>query len=38
MKYIIGIAVILYIAYNYYIRSTANDEVDQYDYRAEVSS
>ncbi|HEC2148463.1 TPA: hypothetical protein R1951_002509 [Staphylococcus delphini] len=46
MKYIITIAVILYIAYQYYIRSTANDEIDmfnEYDHidlnniRAEVS-
>ncbi|HHW5060921.1 hypothetical protein ACEUW3_07620 [Staphylococcus pseudintermedius] len=46
MKYIITIAVILYIAYDYYIRLTANDEVDmfnEYDHinlnniRAEVS-
>ncbi|MFB3234212.1 hypothetical protein PF260_08445 [Staphylococcus pseudintermedius] len=46
MKYIITIAVILYIAYQYYIKRTANDEVDtfnEYDHidlnnmRAEVS-
>lgn len=46
MKYIIGIAVILYIAYQYYIRLTANDDIDmfnEYDHidlnniRAEVS-
>ncbi|ELH0989234.1 hypothetical protein Q9917_001869 [Staphylococcus pseudintermedius] len=46
MKYIIATAVILYIVYDYYIRRTANDEVDmfnEYDHidlnniRAEVS-
>ncbi|EIZ4619431.1 hypothetical protein MPU10_001029 [Staphylococcus pseudintermedius] len=46
MKYIITSAVVLYIAYDYYIRRTANDEVDtfnEYDHidlnnvRAEVS-
>ncbi|EOD4251262.1 hypothetical protein ACX43Z_000972 [Staphylococcus pseudintermedius] len=46
MKYIIISAVVLYIAYDYYIRRTANDEVDtfnEYDHthlnniRAEVS-
>ncbi|MEJ7542648.1 MULTISPECIES: hypothetical protein [Staphylococcus intermedius group] len=30
MKYIITIAVILYIVYYYYIRLTANDEVDTF--------
>ncbi|QUM66188.1 hypothetical protein [Staphylococcus delphini] len=46
MKYIITIAVILYIVYYYYIRLTANDDIDkfnEYDHmhlnnmRAEVS-
>ncbi|MBJ8215204.1 transcriptional activator RinB [Staphylococcus pseudintermedius] len=46
MKYIITTALILYIAYQYYIKRTANDEVDafnEYDHidlnnvRAEVS-
>ncbi|HCT0423851.1 hypothetical protein [Staphylococcus pseudintermedius] len=46
MKYIITTAMILYIAYQYYIKRTANDEVDafnEYDHiylnnlRAEVS-
>ncbi|MDE9938813.1 hypothetical protein O0H37_00345 [Staphylococcus pseudintermedius] len=46
MKYIIITAGVLYIAYDYYIRRTANDEVDafnEYDHidlnnvRAEVS-
>ncbi|EIE3618566.1 hypothetical protein LN319_002071 [Staphylococcus pseudintermedius] len=46
MKYIITTAMILYIAYQYYIKRTANDEVDtfnKYDHinlnnvRAEVS-
>lgn len=31
MKYLITIAVILYIVYDYYIRRTANDEVDTFD-------
>ncbi|EHT3646894.1 hypothetical protein Q1I16_002262 [Staphylococcus pseudintermedius] len=30
MKYIITIAVILYIAYQYYIKRKANDEVDTF--------
>ncbi|WP_214540370.1 hypothetical protein [Staphylococcus pseudintermedius] len=46
MKYIITTAMILYIAYQYYIKRTANDEVDafnEYDhidlnnFKAEVS-
>ncbi|HEC2167404.1 TPA: hypothetical protein R1946_001359 [Staphylococcus delphini] len=46
MKYIITIAALLYIAYQYYIKRTANDEIDmfnEYDHthlnsiRAEVS-
>lgn len=46
MKYIIITAVVLYIAYDYYIRRTANDDIDtfnEYDHidlnnmRAEVS-
>lgn len=46
MKYIITIAMILYIAYQYYIKRTANDDVDAFneydhidlnDIRAEVS-
>ncbi|EHL7194214.1 hypothetical protein WCQ58_04385 [Staphylococcus pseudintermedius] len=46
MKYIITTAMILYIAYQYYIKRTANDEVDAFneydhidlnDIRAEVS-
>ncbi|EKC6437878.1 hypothetical protein OP531_000782 [Staphylococcus pseudintermedius] len=46
MKYIIITAVVLYIAYDYYIRLTANDDIDmfnEYDHthfnsiRAEVS-
>ncbi|EII2709353.1 hypothetical protein KQQ88_001731 [Staphylococcus pseudintermedius] len=46
MKYIITIAMILYIAYQYYIKRTANDDIDafnKYDHinlnnvRAEVS-
>ncbi|QUM68623.1 hypothetical protein IPU22_08540 [Staphylococcus delphini] len=46
MKYIITIAVILYIAYQYYIKRNANDDIDkfnEYDHmhlnnmRAEVS-
>lgn len=46
MKYIITIIAILYIAYDYYIRRTANDDIDmfnEYDHinlnniRAEVS-
>ncbi|ENO0907966.1 hypothetical protein ACA547_000080 [Staphylococcus pseudintermedius] len=46
MKYIITTAMILYIAYQYYIKRTANDEVDafnEYDHidlnnvRAEVT-
>lgn len=46
MKYIITTTMILYIAYQYYIKRTANDEVDafnEYDHthlnniRAEVS-
>ncbi|UXR75611.1 MULTISPECIES: hypothetical protein [unclassified Staphylococcus] len=30
MKYIITTAMILYIAYQYYIKRTANDEVDAF--------
>ncbi|EKO8622938.1 hypothetical protein P1M60_002016 [Staphylococcus pseudintermedius] len=30
MKYIITIAVVLYIAYQYYIRLTANDDIDTF--------
>ncbi|EIE3644955.1 hypothetical protein ACTMNT_11815 [Staphylococcus pseudintermedius] len=30
MKYIITTAMILYIAYDYYIRLTANDDVDTF--------
>lgn len=46
MKYIITTAMILYIAYQYYIKRTANDDVDAFneydhidlnDIRAEVS-
>ncbi|WP_196231870.1 hypothetical protein [Staphylococcus delphini] len=46
MKYIIITAVVLYIAYDYYIRSTANEDIDTFNYydhidlnniRAEVS-
>lgn len=46
MKYIITTAMILYIAYQYYIKRTANDEVDAFneydhidlnDIRAEVT-
>ncbi|WP_181022430.1 transcriptional activator RinB [Staphylococcus pseudintermedius] len=46
MKYIITTAVILYITYQYYIKRTANDDIDtfnEYDHinlnnmRAEVS-
>ncbi len=46
MKYIITTAVILYIAYDYYIRLTANDDVDTFNendhihlnnFKAEVS-
>ncbi|EIS6533708.1 hypothetical protein LN325_000419 [Staphylococcus pseudintermedius] len=46
MKYIITSAVVLYIVYDYYIRRTANDDIDtfnEYDHidlnnmRAEVS-
>ncbi|WP_179294185.1 hypothetical protein [Staphylococcus pseudintermedius] len=31
MKYIITTAVVLYIAYDYYIRLTANDDIDTFD-------
>ncbi|EHT3606073.1 hypothetical protein LDE10_000460 [Staphylococcus pseudintermedius] len=31
MKYIIITAVVLYIAYDYYIRLTANDDIDTFD-------
>ncbi|MDT0834124.1 hypothetical protein RNR79_03780 [Staphylococcus pseudintermedius] len=46
MKYIIITALILYIAYDYYIRLTANDDIDTFnlqdhidlnDIRAEVT-
>lgn len=37
MKYIIASLIILYVAHDTYIRLTANDEIDQYDFRAEVS-
>ncbi len=37
MKYIIVALIILYVAHDTYIRLTANDEIDQYDFRAEVS-
>ncbi|AZB66784.1 hypothetical protein [Staphylococcus phage phiSP119-2] len=37
MKYIIAALIILYVAHDTYIRLTANDEIDQYDFRAEVS-
>ncbi|HHG6425343.1 hypothetical protein ACEPSL_04275 [Staphylococcus pseudintermedius] len=30
MKYIIITAVVLYIAYDYYIRRTANDDIDTF--------
>lgn len=30
MKYIIATAVILYIVYDYYIRLTANDDIDTF--------
>ncbi|EIU0338115.1 hypothetical protein VZ770_000040 [Staphylococcus pseudintermedius] len=30
MKYIITIIAILYIAYDYYIRRTANDDIDTF--------
>ncbi|MDU9326082.1 hypothetical protein [Staphylococcus pseudintermedius] len=30
MKYIITTALILYIAYDYYIRLTANDDIDAF--------
>ncbi|EKC6435480.1 hypothetical protein ACB385_001169 [Staphylococcus pseudintermedius] len=30
MKYIITTAMILYIAYDYYIRLTANDDIDMF--------
>lgn len=37
MKYIITIAVILYVTYQYYIKRTANDDIDTFnDIRAEV--
>lgn len=37
MKYIIAALIILYVAHDTYIRLSANDEIDQYDFRAEVS-
>ncbi|EOW3694037.1 hypothetical protein ACOW2U_001544 [Staphylococcus pseudintermedius] len=37
LNLIMATIAILYISYQYYIKRTANDEVDQYDYRAEVS-
>lgn len=37
MKYIIAALIILYVAHDTYICLTANDEIDQYDFRAEVS-
>lgn len=37
MKYIIAATFLLILVHELYIRLTANDDVDQYDFRAEVS-
>ncbi len=37
MKYIIAATLLIILAYELFIRLTADDEIDQYDFRAEVS-
>lgn len=37
MKYIIAATLLFILAHDLYIRLTADDEIDQYDFRAEVS-
>ncbi|AZB66512.1 hypothetical protein NVQ97_13205 [Staphylococcus pseudintermedius] len=36
MKYIITIIAILYIAYDYYIRRTANDDIDTFNLQGHI--